>query len=69
MKNSFPRIKIPKRDLHLAENDGKKRTGHYITYADFDFDGRQERIYGYIIKDLAYDIILGKPWMEHNDVM
>lgn len=69
MKNNFPRIKIPKRSLHLAENDRKERTIDYITYADFDFDGRQERIYGCVIKDLAYDVILGKPWMEDNDVV
>ncbi|KAI0991159.1 hypothetical protein K3495_g17028, partial [Podosphaera aphanis] len=41
----------------------------FITYAHFDFDGRQEKIYGYVIQDLAYDVILGKPWMEHNDVV
>jgi len=23
----------------------------------------------YVVKDLAYNLILGKPWMEHNDVI
>ncbi|KAI0993579.1 hypothetical protein K3495_g14605, partial [Podosphaera aphanis] len=36
---------------------------------ELDIDGRREKIYGYIILDLAYDMILGKPWMEQNDVV
>ena len=60
-KNNLPRIKIPSRKLHLAENDGKERTINYITYAHFDIGGRREKIYGHAIRDLAYDVILGKP--------
>ena len=29
----------------------------------------KERVYGYIIQDLSYQLILGKPWMEQNDVV
>ena len=34
-----------------------------------DIDERRERIWGYVIKGLAYDVILGIPWMEANDVV
>ena len=66
---NLPRIQIPSRSLQLAENNGKDRVIDEITFADFDIDGRQERIYGYVISGLSYDVILGKPWMEHNDVV
>ncbi|KAI1000299.1 hypothetical protein K3495_g7894 [Podosphaera aphanis] len=62
-------MKISQRSLQLAENDGKQRVIDEITCAEFDIDGRREKVFGYIIRDLAYDIILGKPWMEHNDVV
>ncbi|KAI0996107.1 hypothetical protein K3495_g12074 [Podosphaera aphanis] len=68
-KNHLPRIRIPDRKLQLAENGNTENVIEYITYADFDIDGRREKIFGYIIKNLAYDVILGKPWMEHNDVI
>ena len=32
-----------------------------------DIDGRKEKVYGYVIQDLAYQLNLGKPWMEKND--
>lgn len=69
IKNNILRCKIPKRGFHLAENDGIKRTINQITCAEFDIDGRREKIFGRVIPDLAYDIILGKPWMELNDVV
>lgn len=52
----------------MAKNDGEDRHINQISFADFNIDGRQERIYGYVIQDLAYDVILCKPWMERNDV-
>ena len=39
-----------------------------MTYATIDINGRQERVYGYVIPGLHYDIILGKGWCERNDV-
>lgn len=30
-----------------------------MTYANLDIDGKKEKAFGYIIKGLAYDIILG----------
>ncbi|KAI0996563.1 hypothetical protein K3495_g11619 [Podosphaera aphanis] len=68
-KNHLPRIRIPDRKLQLAENGNTENVIKYITYANFDIDGRREKIFGYVIKNLAYDVILGKPWMEHNDVV
>ena len=68
-QRKLPRIAVVPRELQLAEKDTQKRQITHITYADFDIDGRKERVWGYIIKNLAYPIILGKPWMEKNDVV
>ena len=68
-QRKLPRIAVVPRELLLAEKDTRKRQITHITYADFDIDGRKERVWGYVIKNLAYPIILGKPWMEKNDVV
>lgn len=68
LKNKLPRIRIPKTNLYLAKNDGMERKINEITFADFDINGSRERVNGYVIPNLAYDVILGKPWMEHNNV-
>ncbi|KAI1003431.1 hypothetical protein K3495_g4780 [Podosphaera aphanis] len=68
-EKNLPRIPVIKRSLQLAENDGKERIINEIIYANFDIDGRREKIFGYIFKDLAYDIIFGKPWIECNNVV
>ena len=36
---------------------------------NLDIDGRQEVLWGYVMHNLAYPMILGKPWMEKNDVV
>ena len=68
-QRKLPRIVVTPRELQLAEKDTQTRHITHITYADFDIDGRKERVWGYVIKNLAYPIILGKPWMEKNDVV
>ena len=68
-QKKLPRIPIKHRELKLAKNDTQKRHIREITYIDLDIDGRKERVWGYVVKDLAYNLILGKPWMEHNDVI
>lgn len=60
-RRKLPRIPIKARELFLAENDKKKGVIKEITYADIDIDGRREKIWGYVIKDLAWDIIPRKP--------
>ncbi|KAI0991817.1 hypothetical protein K3495_g16370, partial [Podosphaera aphanis] len=35
---------------------------------EVDIDGIKEQIWGYVMPNLAYPIILGKPWMESNSV-
>lgn len=65
----LPRIPISERLLKLAQNGEPAAEGiKEITFTDIDIDGRIERIWGYVIKGLAHPLILGKPWMEHNDV-
>lgn len=70
-KQRLPRIDVEKRRLVLAKSEDREKaaTISQMTYATIDIDGRQERVFGYIIKDLAYPIILGKPWGERNDVV
>ncbi|POS81935.1 hypothetical protein EPUL_005965, partial [Erysiphe pulchra] len=66
--HNLTEISISPRPLRLA--DGK--IGAHITKIaciDIDIDGRREKIWGYVMPNLAYPIILGKPWMEKNDVV
>jgi hypothetical protein len=63
------RIFISYRFLKLAEKDMEERKISFITYADVDIDGYKERIFGYVIKKLAFFFILGDPWLKHNNVI
>jgi hypothetical protein len=63
------RIFISYRFLKLAEEDIKERKISFITYANVDIDGYKERIFGYVIKKLAFPLILGDPWLKHNNVI
>ena len=68
-RHKLPRIPIECRGLQLAKNDLQRQVINEITFIDMDIDGRTEKVWGYIIKNLAYDIILGDPWMRNNDVI
>ncbi|KAI0995278.1 hypothetical protein K3495_g12904 [Podosphaera aphanis] len=60
--------RIPQRHLRLA--DGSKAIGiTQIAHIKLDVDGRIEQIWGYVMPNLSFPIILGKPWMEYNDVV
>ena len=65
----LPRVEVPARRLRLAKDNPKEWEIHQITCAMIDIDGRREEVWGYIIPGLAYDMILGLPWMEKNDVV
>ncbi|KAI1001137.1 hypothetical protein K3495_g7060 [Podosphaera aphanis] len=39
-----------------------------MTWATLDIDGRAERVFGYIVANLQYNIVLGKGWAERNNV-
>jgi hypothetical protein len=64
----LPRIPIPHKFLKLAKKDIKKRKISFITYANVDIDGYKKRIFGYVIKKLAFPLILGDPWLKYNNV-
>ena len=66
--HNLRKIEISPRPLRLADGKIGARITH-ITCVDMDIDGRQETIWGYVMPKLAYPIILGKPWMEKNDVV
>ncbi|XP_044720089.1 reverse transcriptase (RNA-dependent DNA polymerase) domain-containing protein [Hirsutella rhossiliensis] len=40
-----------------------------MAFITMDIDGRAERLYGYVIPGLEFDLILGKGWAERNDVV
>ncbi|XP_044720062.1 reverse transcriptase (RNA-dependent DNA polymerase) domain-containing protein [Hirsutella rhossiliensis] len=52
-----------------AHGDGKEVKIDKITYVSIDLDGHQQhRVFMYVIDDLNWDMILGKRWMEDQDV-
>jgi hypothetical protein len=63
------RIFIPYKSLKLAEENMKERKISFITYANVDIDGYKKRIFGYIIKKLAFPFILGNPWLKYNNMI
>lgn len=64
--HNLPRIPIPPRPLQLAKDGTPDYNLNSLTYATVDVNGRVERVYGYIIPHLHYDLILGKGWAERN---
>jgi hypothetical protein len=62
------RIFILYRFLKLAKENMEERKISFITYADVDIDGHKKRIFGYVIKKLAFSLILGDPWLKYNNV-
>lgn len=60
--------KIPPRYLRLA--DGSKAVEiNQITHIKLDFVGRVDQIVGYVMPNLSFPIIFGKPWTEYNNVV
>ncbi|KAI0995750.1 hypothetical protein K3495_g12432 [Podosphaera aphanis] len=67
-KHKFYSENIAPRSLRLA--DGKATINiNQVARINMDIDGRREMIWGYVMPNLAYPIILGKPWMEYNNVI
>lgn len=59
---------IPSRVLRLADGKVTAKVNRIVN-VHLDIDGHQEQIWGYVIPNLAYPIILGKPWLELNNVV
>ena len=68
-RHKLPRLPIQARELKLAKKDSQGQAITEITCVDIDIDGKHERIRGYIIEDLAYNMILGDPWMRQNNIV
>ncbi|KAI0999337.1 hypothetical protein K3495_g8857 [Podosphaera aphanis] len=68
-RHNLPQLPIESRELKLAKNDTQRRAINNITCVDMDIDGKYKRIWGYVIEDLAYDMILGDPWMRDNNAV
>lgn len=59
---------LPPRKLTLA--DGKATVNiTKMARINLDIDGRKEDLMRYVMPNLAYPIILGKPWIEYNNVV
>ncbi|KAI1001019.1 hypothetical protein K3495_g7177 [Podosphaera aphanis] len=63
----LPRLPVTHRFLKLAK-DGPQIPITEMTWATLEIDGRAERVFGYIVPNLQYNIILGKGWAERNNV-
>jgi hypothetical protein len=57
------RILIPYKSLKLAKKDIKEKKISFITYANVNIDEYKKRIFGYVIKKLAFSFILGNLWV------
>ncbi|KAI1003065.1 hypothetical protein K3495_g5141, partial [Podosphaera aphanis] len=68
-KRNLPRILVEPRELKLAKDDDKSYKINYITFVTLDISGRKERLWGYVIHGLHYDLILGKGWAERNNAV
>lgn len=60
---------MKQRILKLAKDNKDCFKINYITYATLDINGYKERLWGYIIPGLTYDLILGKGWAERNNAI
>ncbi len=60
--------RITPRYLRLADGSRANQISR-IARIKIDQDGRQELIWGYMMPKLSFPMILGKPWMEKNDVV
>jgi hypothetical protein len=63
------RIFILYKFLKLAEENMEEKKISFITYANVDIDEYKKKIFGYVIKKLAFFLILGDPWLKHNNVI
>jgi hypothetical protein len=63
------RIFIFYKSLKLAEENIKERKISFITYANVDINRYKKRIFGYVIKKLAFFFILGDFWLKYNNVI
>lgn len=68
-KQKLPRIPIEDRKLLLAKNDTKSHKISHIKYVILDIKGRRECLWGYVIKNLHCDLIVGKAWAERNTII
>lgn len=64
------RKQITPRELRMAADDSKSPLLiTEIAQFELDLEGWVQHVWAYVIPDLAYPIILGKPWLENNDIV
>ncbi|KAI0996378.1 hypothetical protein K3495_g11801 [Podosphaera aphanis] len=65
----LPYAAFKPRQLKLAKDDDKSYKIYQITFVTLDISDRKERLWGYVIHGLHYDLILGKGWAERNNAV
>ncbi|KAM7208834.1 hypothetical protein V8F06_014924 [Rhypophila decipiens] len=64
----LPRIPITPRDLKQVNFTAEGAITH-VAYADTDIDGhKRKRVFFYVVPGQDDDVILGRPWMDLEDV-
>jgi predicted aspartyl protease len=64
----LPRIPITPRDLEQVKTVVKGAIKH-VTYLALDIDGhKRRRVFFYVVPDQGEDVILGRPWMQAEQV-
>ena len=66
-KQSFERIPITPRPISGFSPSVRSQITE-VAKLEVDLDGYKEEAFFYIVPNLAYDIILGLPWMKRNNV-
>lgn len=70
-KLNLPRTPIPPRPLETAENNTKnKPIIRYVTHISLDLDGHvMSQVMLYVVPKSTHQLILGKKWIEDQDVI
>ena len=64
LDHALKRKQIEPRRLKLAKDDSDTYQINEVAEFTLDLEGRSQRLVGYVIDDLAYNVILRKPWIE-----
>lgn len=67
---NLPRIKINTQKLtEAAKNQHHKEYITEMVKMDLDVDRYERMLYAYVIPGLSHELILGRPWMEREDII
>lgn len=67
-KRNLRTEKINPRPLYLANGENSTSITKIVNL-ELDINGYKQTLCGYVVPNLACPMILGKPWLEHNNVV